>query len=662
MNDPKPPVFKPCSLKLGWGRVLLVGLFILLALVAAWRWWLHDKGGTLGSQQRAQTPDSPLRLPSPDPRLTFATPYRNVRPEVKYVGDQACARCHATIARTYHQHPMGRSLSPVSLTAPAEALATPQNADFRALDYRYRVERRGDRVVHREMKEDGEGRVLAESEAEIDYAVGSSTRGRSYLINHDGYLFQSPITWYPQKGVWDLSPGYATRHHHFARPVTAECLFCHSNHAEQVHDTVNHFRAPIFQGSAIGCERCHGPGELHVRRLEKGEEPATVDTSIVNPQHLEPALRDSICEQCHLQGEVRVAQRGRNTFDFRPGLPLHRFMSVFVSGESTTEAKKFVGHVEQMHASACFIASGGKMGCTSCHDPHQLPSAEERAAYYRDRCLVCHGEKACRVPANLRTQKSKEDSCTDCHMPAGRSDITHASVTDHRIPRQVERSSQPEAVPRAARPNETFLVHFHRDLAGPEDAEVARDLGVALMDRIDRYPTPTRRMLGQRALPLLEAALQANDEDVPAWQAKANALWALGRTEDAAAAFAAILAKAPSHESALHSAASLAMERERADAAQAYWERAIRVNPWRYEFHYGLAAARAQLHDWPGAEQECRQALQLNPFHVEVRKVLVRCHLAMRARDRAASEFERLLALNPQHAEALRQWYVERRD
>ena len=49
----------------------------------------------------------------------------------------------------------------------------------------------------------------------------------SYLINHDGYLFQSPITWYPQKRMWDLSPGYATRHHHFARPVTAECLFCH---------------------------------------------------------------------------------------------------------------------------------------------------------------------------------------------------------------------------------------------------------------------------------------------------------------------------------------------------------------------------------------------------------------------------------------------------
>ena len=78
--------------------------------------------------------------------------------------------------------------------------------------------------------------------------------------------------------------------------------------------------------------------------------------------------------------------------------------------------------------------------------------------------------------------------------------------------------------------------------------------------------------------------------------------------------FDTALGKAPSHEAALHSAATLAMELERADVARAYWERAIAVNPWRYEFHDGLAAARAQLHDWPRAAEECRQALKLNPF------------------------------------------------
>jgi Tfp pilus assembly protein PilF len=554
---------------------------------------------------------------------------------------------------------MSRSLALVRAASFPEPDAANPTADFWALGFHYRVERKENRVVHREMKEDGQGQVLAERKAEIDFAVGSGTRGRSYLIDQDGYLFQSPITWYPQKRVWDLSPGYATRHHHFARPVSAECLFCHSNRVESMPDTVNHYRSPIFQGYAIGCERCHGPGELHVRLRERGEEAPQIDFTIVNPRHLEPALRDSVCEQCHLQGEARVVRRGLSTFDYRPGLPLHLFLSVFVRPADANEMK-FVGQVEQMHASRCFVSSAGKMGCSTCHDPHHFPSTQERVAYHRDRCLECHEQKPCSLPMTVRVRKSKPDSCIDCHMPAGKSDIPHASVTDHRIVRQVEPQERTEPAPGPRRPLDGRLVHFHRDLVRVDDPEVRRDLGIAQMDRIERYPDSTRRMLGESALLLLEPALRTVDDDVPAWLAKANALWASGRAHDAAEAFDVLLAKSPRHEAALHGAATLAMEQERPDTASDYWERAIRVNPWRYEFHYGLAAARAHRGNWTAAREECRQALRLNPFHGEVRKLLVRCCLAMGAKDEARSEFELLLALQPGQAEVLRKWYAER--
>ena len=52
--------------------------------------------------------------------LTLATLYGNVRPEVNYVGDEACARCHRKLARTYHQHPMGRTLVPLTGDASLE--------------------------------------------------------------------------------------------------------------------------------------------------------------------------------------------------------------------------------------------------------------------------------------------------------------------------------------------------------------------------------------------------------------------------------------------------------------------------------------------------------------------------------------------------------------
>ena len=81
---------------------------------------------------------------------------------------------------------------------------------------------------------------------------------------------------------------------HFARPITAECMFCHSNRAFEVEHTVNGFRPPIFAGYAIGCERCHGPGELHVRRHERAEDYAGLDETIVNPRNLAPELREAV--------------------------------------------------------------------------------------------------------------------------------------------------------------------------------------------------------------------------------------------------------------------------------------------------------------------------------------------------------------------------------
>ena len=50
--------------------------------------------------------------------------------------------------------------------------------------------------------------MLAEIEAEVRFALGSGTRGIAFLIERDGFLFQSPIAWFAQQGRWDISPGY----------------------------------------------------------------------------------------------------------------------------------------------------------------------------------------------------------------------------------------------------------------------------------------------------------------------------------------------------------------------------------------------------------------------------------------------------------------------
>ena len=56
--------------------------------------------------------------PPPDPRTTYAGPFLNVRPEVRYVGDDRCADCHPDVAASYRKHPMARSLRPIARVAP----------------------------------------------------------------------------------------------------------------------------------------------------------------------------------------------------------------------------------------------------------------------------------------------------------------------------------------------------------------------------------------------------------------------------------------------------------------------------------------------------------------------------------------------------------------
>src|SRR5205814_1122960 len=153
---------------------------------------------------------------------------------------------------------------------------------FEKLGFEFAVKRHGDRVWHQERRRDAQGRVLTELDAEVHYAIGSGTRGRTYLVDRDGALFQSPISWFSQTGVWDLTPQFDVIEH-FERPAQPECLFCHANQVEPVAHTLNRYRPPLFRGYAIGCERCHGPGALHVQARERGDVFVGLDDTIVNP-------------------------------------------------------------------------------------------------------------------------------------------------------------------------------------------------------------------------------------------------------------------------------------------------------------------------------------------------------------------------------------------
>ncbi len=559
----------------------------------------------------AVPPGRPSTVP-PDPRLTYSGPWRNIHPDVACVGDASCAECHADKAATYRAHPMGRALQPIA-AAPAEECGPQQHNPFTAFGAVFRVDRQGDRVWHRQSLPGSDGRPLYEASDEVHFVIGSGNHGHSYLTSRDGYLFQTAISWYSREKRWDVSPGFSPGVL-CGRPIGPECLFCHSNGARHVAGSVNRYEGAIFQGHAIGCERCHGPGQLHAQTMRSED--------IVHPARLAWRLREAVCEQCHLEGEAVVLRRGRGMYDYRPGLPLEQFRSVFVHAAEAGEDCKAVNHVEQMYQSACFRASPEekKLGCTSCHDPHVRIGAEKRVPYYRAKCLACHGHEApvCSLPLTQRLAKDAQDSCIGCHMPRfATSDIPHNASTDHRIPRRPASSAGGREAP--VPPPGLPIVSFYRERLPPGDREDDRDLGIALAWLARQGRLPAERY-EQRIVDLLESALRRAPDDLDAWEAKGQFLGMRNRPAEALAAFASVLARAPRRESSLAGAAAAAELAGQAERARDYLRRVVAANPWNPLYRENLVRNLAAAGAWEELGPQCEAWLRLAPGDVTARR------------------------------------------
>jgi len=599
-------------------------------------------------------PATPVGPPA-DPRLTFDTPFRNVRPDVQYVGDAACAVCHKELTDSYHRHAMGRSaISPADPPDGVERYdksAPPKVTAFGHIDYG--VERRGNTFVLSETVKDSSGREVSRTDAAMVAGIGSGTRGRSYLCTREGSLWQSGVSWFSEKQVWDVSPGFAPGRHTL-RPIAAGCLFCHVNQVEPIAGTLNRFKEPLLgRQAAIGCERCHGPGALHVEEQTNGR-PVTggIDTSIVNPRHLPADLREDVCRQCHFQGAQRIYRRGRQPFDFRPGLPLDLFISIYVRHPALADFHKSVGQVEQMTISRCATASGGRFGCTSCHDPHSTPAPAAKEQFYRQRCLGCHKLPDCRESHTAR--QATNDTCTTCHMPkAASANIAHTAVTDHRILRRPAPSSTADkTLPPGAMPIETLA---GTETRGPDASERARDLGIALSNVAQARPDDSTIL--DEAIRLLRTATEQHADDAEAWEALADALMLKGEWGGSFRAAEAAVEAAPNRESARATAAEAAIRGRRLDRAIEHARRATEINPGRPENRVSLGQALIETERYAEAEKELRAAVTMCPNHVMARLTLaVSLHKLGRAGE-ARAEVERAVAIDPDQAASLRDWF-----
>jgi len=374
--------------------------------------------------------------------------YLNHSDTARYVGMSQCKLCHQDIYNSYIETGMGKSFDHASKQKSAAKYSEHTVIYDKFKDFYYHPFWKKDSLFIMEFRLQGKDTVYKRIE-KVDYIVGSGHHTNSHITSSNGYLHQMPMTFYTQKQKWDFPPGFENGFNtRFSRKIGLECMSCHNSLPDFVEGSENKFNA-LPEG--VNCERCHGPGSIHVQQRSTGTKIDTskyIDYSIVNPAKLPIDRQFDVCQRCHLQGNT-VLKEGKSFFDFKPGMKLSDYMTTFLPRYKNADNEFIMAsHADRLKQSKCFIKSfnpetdkkslkpyKNSLTCVTCHNPH-LSVKVTGKEIFNTACKNCHSPS---TKNNLCSEKEEvraklNDNCVSCHMPnSGSIDIPHVSVHDHYI-------------------------------------------------------------------------------------------------------------------------------------------------------------------------------------------------------------------------------------
>jgi Flp pilus assembly protein TadD len=507
--------------------------------------------------------------------------------------DAACASCHKDIYNQYRQSAMARG------SGPAAEGFIPADFFHQESNIHYRITSRDGRVYLSYERPAGLNEAPLKGEEELLYYLGSGKRGRTFLFQREGYWFEIPINWYAKKGIWDMAPNYQqAKEMPLTLPVDSSCLHCHASGVQpSLPQARNRYAKVPFLYGGVTCEGCHGDASQHLAQHGRGP--------ILNPDKLAANKRDSICLQCHLEAEVLVNRRGHTLYDFKPGEEISDDVVHFVHRNTIGAGGRATSQWEALLQSACKRASGDRLTCTTCHDPHRSIPAGESVLYYRNKCLQCH------TGAKFATNHHPEQQdCAACHMPAGETrDIAHEQVTDHRI--------QIPGAPANGVPTLTGIADNTPNanpLVAVRGTATDRDLGVAY----SRLAVAGNREAGEQALRFLRAAeLASNGQASPPDPVLHTQLGFLdqvsGDIPAAAKEYRLAMAEDPFDATAAGNIALIEAKQGDLKSAVKLWASVLDRDPAQKTAGFDLAAAECRLGDAKAARQVLDRMLLFSP-------------------------------------------------
>jgi predicted CXXCH cytochrome family protein len=297
---------------------------------------------------------------------------------------------------------------------------------------------------------------------------GSKWKQRFFTKKGDDYFVQ-PAQWDVAKKRWlpyHVEPGtdwwvpfYGATN--AERPTGPLCDGCHSvNYNVETHQVTEW---------NVGCEKCHGPGSLHVAKPTK--------TNIVNPKTLDYVRGNDTCIQCHSQGRTLQETFAGKRFDwpvgFEPGKRLADFWQLEELKPGTTNFFQYAdltAHKNRMQGND-FVQSNmyhRELRCFDCHDVHSDANPANLRAVGNALCLGCHAADQ-KNPAGLRgtvsehthhAEGSKGSECVACHMP-----LIAQTIKDNYVASHTFRFITPALTEESKVPNPCTSCHTDKDAA-----------------------------------------------------------------------------------------------------------------------------------------------------------------------------------------------------
>jgi hypothetical protein len=345
------------------------------------------------------------------------TTIRNVYGQA-FAGSLTCKTCHKDIYDHFVSSAHYRDSRPASAGTIRGSFDTGSNVFVYHGGLQVQGGSRGDAglQVEMEMTDSGAFQTAVHSghpyrRERFDIVIGSARKGQSYLYWKDKALYQLPVS-YAVGGGWCISPGYTADSPFFDRRVPAACLECHATNARTVFISNKDYGDFFDRGQLIygvDCERCHGPGEEHVRFQTMNPDEKT-GRYIVNTGRLSRQQRLDACALCHSGSRYPL----KPPFSYRVGDRLDDFSQAKYLPEEASTLDVHGNQYGLLGTSKCFISSG--MDCSTCHRVHV--NEEGDVKQFSQRCLSCHngaGHVSCKMPATAGLVLS--DNCIDCHMP-----------------------------------------------------------------------------------------------------------------------------------------------------------------------------------------------------------------------------------------------------